>query len=124
MTTHTLLVYGSLRTGDRPLVHIPGRLYDFGLWPGAVYDADNMGTIACEEHKVTDEQLADLDHYEGFVDVDFANNLFNRIKLPTGEWFYEINTNRIDNKRLVFGGDWLVHKELQKGHASQMLTRA
>jgi gamma-glutamylcyclotransferase (GGCT)/AIG2-like uncharacterized protein YtfP len=111
-----LFVYGTLRRGSNNKfarllsergtfvtdARVPGRLYDFGAYPGAVA-SDQLGHwVHGEIHRLEDPSLlASLDEYEG--------SEFERARVPTtispNCWIYwYVGASK---GRLVESGDWL-----------------
>jgi gamma-glutamylcyclotransferase (GGCT)/AIG2-like uncharacterized protein YtfP len=130
--TH-IFVYGTLRSeSDHPMARrlrsqarligkgsVPGRLYDFGAYPGALFDAQEKRRVVGEVFmlKGGGRLLAELDAYEG------TDPLYERrvlaVKLADGgmveAWAYGVN--QTPQARLIPGGDFIVHQNLRKPRA-------
>lgn len=125
-------LYGSLRRGqpasrqlrlDRMLRWIgtcvvPGRLYDFGDYPGLVPDDD--GEVVADLFAVRRaEALSVMDAFEGYRHHEPAASLYLRrsvdlIRPLTSAWIYVYNTGHDAhdhrNAPVIGGGDWLAHR--------------
>lgn len=125
-----LFAYGTLRPGLappslRPLVaqlqwigggSTPGRLYDLGSYPGAIFDRLAESQIAGDVFALPEdasELLEQLDDYEGFSAADIANSLFVRfrvaVRLADGReincWAYRYHRD-VGQGSLVVAGDY------------------
>jgi len=114
---HKIRVYGTLRPGNTPVELVPGFLYDLGWYPGAALKAPGCNSfITCEVIEATDAELERLDYYEGYSKDDEANSLYLRVPYLDG-WIYVYNHD-LSNHRLIEGGDWLKHKDMDAGTAA------
>jgi len=116
--THTVFVYGTLRSGERnnKLLRrsellgeatIGGTLYSFGGFPGLRLAADG-GLVVGEVWRVNDRTLARLDELEG-VDSGFYSRLQVTVELggsPVTAWVYEAASRLVDGLPVIAGGDW------------------
>ena len=94
---------------------VPGRLYDFGDYPGAVIDRSATTSIKGELFELPndDSALKALDDYEEFNRTDRKNSLFVRTrtvaKLHDGRrlnaWIYVYNRDP-GSARLIASGDY------------------
>lgn len=125
-----LFAYGTLRRGlapkrVQPLVRelqwigagsAPGRLYDLGDYPGAIFDTSAETQIAGDVFALPQdagELLEQLDVYEGFSAADIANSLFVRlraaVRLADGReidcWAYRYN-REVGQASLMAAGDY------------------
>lgn len=127
-----LFVYGTLRLGSpHPLARrlarsaehvgigtIPGVLYDFGPFPGAILD-ERGGEIVGDVFALTGSAplLTSLDRYEGVSTGGAASfrrqeaivTLAPRQRLEA--WVYVLT--RAPGARRIAGGDWLSHRKLR-----------
>jgi gamma-glutamylcyclotransferase (GGCT)/AIG2-like uncharacterized protein YtfP len=107
-----LFVYGTLRGmgGNYNLISegtVKGQLWHLGSFPGLVLGG-NFDVIG-EIHQVTDQNLQNLDYYEG------TPVLYRRVKVPVlrkeGDflkcWVYEYAQPILPRHRLIVSGDWL-----------------
>jgi len=125
--TQYLFVYGTLDPERAPseIAHavarlspvgeasVPGVLYDFGEYPGAVFNQASKRKIFGRVFRIPDDPkvLRQLDEYEGFAPSDTDNSLFVRelrpVKLAGGRtlpcWVYVYNRPP-GNARQVRGG--------------------
>jgi gamma-glutamylcyclotransferase (GGCT)/AIG2-like uncharacterized protein YtfP len=107
-----LFVYGTLRRGSQnefarllaeqgdfvSLARVPGRLYDFGRYPGARPSDQPDEWIYGEVFSLDDALLTALDEYEGAE--------FERAMAPAiGCWIYWYVGSATG--RLIASGDWL-----------------
>ena len=112
-----VFVYGTLRRGGSnhfrmegaefvAKAWVPGRLYRIDWYPGIVLE-DRVGDVLGELYEVSDEQLSELDEFEGAE--------FRRIKadavLPTGKgvgaWLWEY-PGKVDEECRIASGDWIL----------------
>jgi gamma-glutamylcyclotransferase (GGCT)/AIG2-like uncharacterized protein YtfP len=125
-----LFAYGTLRPGltpksVQPLVRqlqwlgggsAPGRLYDLGDYPGAVFDPSAETRVVGDVLVLPEDAaslLKQLDDYEGFSAADIANSLFVRfridVKLADGReidcWAYRYH-REVGRAPLVAAGDY------------------
>jgi gamma-glutamylcyclotransferase (GGCT)/AIG2-like uncharacterized protein YtfP len=125
-----LFAYGTLRPGLAPpnAQHLvkssrpigvgsaPGRLYDFGPYPGAIFDPAASTQIKGDVLALPEDaevMLAQLDVYEGYLPDDAPGSLFVRIRqtvtLADGRefscWAYRYNQN-VRQAPLVAGGEY------------------
>lgn len=123
-----LFVYGTLRTGLRPVEVAPllaelklvsaatvsGRLYDLGEYPGVRFE-EGFGSVIGELFELSDPptHLSALDSYEGFDENALSQSLFVRTKcrpaLPNGQsveaWIYVYNQS-LKAAQLIESGDY------------------
>lgn len=128
-----LFVYGTLRRGSRRPMALQlhaaatslgsakarGALYDFGSYPGAIFDDRHPGEIVGEVFAMPDDArlLAALDAYEGIAGEE-EGGLYRRIEialhLPDGKqvmaWSYELVETPPASRRIP-SGDWLKKAE-------------
>lgn len=122
-----LYVYGTLRPGIREhVVDIPGLMYDLGFYPGVLV-TDHLTPrnrlVRCEKVFVTDEELTQIDGYEGYHEKAPGSSLFRRVKFRDG-FIYEYN-QPIGHRLPIDGSpqDWLVHRGLDScGSAAYMVN--
>ncbi|MFD0988421.1 gamma-glutamylcyclotransferase family protein [Methyloligella solikamskensis] len=124
-----LFVYGTLRRGSSGLMasqlhaattwvgpaKARGVLYDFGSFPGAVFDPKHPGLIVGEVFFMPDDArlLAALDAYEGVAEIE-EDGLYRRVEidlhLHSGEHVsacsYELVEVPPSSQRIPHG-DWL-----------------
>ena len=109
LTLHTVFVYGTLRPGLDATHRVRGFLYDMGWYPALVLDSTGE-LIALEKIEVNDEQLADLDMYEGYDKYHPSKSLYIRKKVTCQDeegWIYLYNHHIADrNLKLIRCGDW------------------
>jgi len=134
-----LFVYGTLRADSgHPMArrlrvgakHIgrgsaQGALYDFGDYPGAVFDADARYRVIGDVFRLgpNPRLLADLDKYEGFTGAD--NDLFRRIsievRLDQGgtveAWTYVLR--EMLRARLIGAGDFIADRRMRMPKAAR-----
>jgi len=132
-----LFVYGTLLSGLAPpaLAHlmsrmtflgpasVPGRLFDFGLYPGAIPDAEADQIIHGELYSVPTDigALNMLDHYEGYFYDRPVSSLFRRTQVSVTRadgrsviaWMYAWN-RPIDAGKLVANGDYRAVRAQQR----------
>jgi gamma-glutamylcyclotransferase (GGCT)/AIG2-like uncharacterized protein YtfP len=124
-----LFLYGTLMPGKcdnviTPIVkrlhrvgtaYVPGRLYDFGEYPGAVVDPSSDTSVRGELVELPQNRavLDELDRYEEFDPLNPSGSLFVRkkteVRLADGRkresWIYVYNRHPGDAP-LVQGGDY------------------
>ena len=125
-----LFAYGTLRPGLAPpsvrrLVarlrligpgSAPGRLYDLGAYPGAIFEPSAECRVAGDVFELPADSLnllADLDAYEGYATDDAAGSLYLRIRLSVtladGRaidcWAYRYN-REVGPARRIESGDY------------------
>lgn len=134
-----LFVYGTLRADSgHPMArrlrvgakHIgrgsaQGALYDFGDYPGAVFDADARYRVIGDVFRLgpNPRLLADLDKYEGFTGAD--DDLFRRIsievRLDQGgtveAWTYVLR--EMLRARLIGAGDFIADRRMRMPKAAR-----
>jgi gamma-glutamylcyclotransferase (GGCT)/AIG2-like uncharacterized protein YtfP len=134
-----LFVYGTLRADSgHPMArrlrvgakHIgrgsaQGALYDFGDYPGAVFDADARYRVIGDVFRLgpNPRLLADLDKYEGFTGAD--DDLFRRIsievRLDQGgtveAWTYALRETL--RARLIGAGDFIADRRMRMPKAAR-----
>lgn len=122
-----LYVYGTLRPGIKEHeVNIPGLMYDLGYYPGVLVTehlTPRNRLVRCEKVFVTDEELAQIDGYEGYHEKAPGSSLFRRVKFRDG-FIYEYN-QPIGSRLPIEGSpqDWLVHRGLDScGSAAYMVN--
>jgi gamma-glutamylcyclotransferase (GGCT)/AIG2-like uncharacterized protein YtfP len=93
---------------------VPGRLYDLGRYPGAVFDAAVNQSVSGEVFELSDASLLrKLDAYEGFDAADPGGSLYVReqraVLLADGRrltcWVYAYNRDPSD-RPLIPHGDY------------------
>lgn len=128
MTEH-LFVYGTLRSGfPHPLsrrlqtkarligkASALGVLYDFGWYPGAIFDAAARSRVIGEVFllKNAERLLAELDHYEGTAE---PSNPFRRVSIEVlferggtiDAWSYAM-VDPPQRRRAIPSGDYVLH---------------
>lgn len=126
---NVLYVYGTLRPNLKPLqVKIPGLLYNIGWYPGAKLGSPRDGFwFLAERVEVTDEELTQIDRYEGYHPSMPTHSLFRRVPYMDGE-IYVYNQPTDDFKYVEpnhpnGSADWLKFKRMDhtSGSASDML---
>lgn len=123
--TH-IFVYGTLRSGSgHPMARrlssqarlvgkgsVPGRLYDMGWYPAAMFDADEKRLIVGDVFALASggRLLAELDAYEA-GDPNYARTSL-RVKLADGgtvtAWAYGVR--EAPKARLIQSGDFIAHR--------------
>jgi gamma-glutamylcyclotransferase (GGCT)/AIG2-like uncharacterized protein YtfP len=133
--TDRLFVYGTLmpatghpmaaRLADESRIigpgSVPGRLYDFGAWPGAVPSAAMAERVHGTLLRLTDpaRSLPWLDAYEGASETDPEPRAFERVIVPVrlmsgrqvDGWIYYYR-GRTSPARLIPGGRYAARKAL------------
>lgn len=122
-----LYVYGTLRPGIKEhVVDVPGVMYDLGFYPGVLVNpviVPRNSFVRCEKVFVTDEELAEIDGYEGYHAKSPTGSLFVRTPFRDG-FIYEYN-QPIGSRLPIEGSpqDWLVHRGLDScGSAAYMVN--
>jgi gamma-glutamylcyclotransferase (GGCT)/AIG2-like uncharacterized protein YtfP len=134
-----LFVYGTLRAGSsHPMAHrlrvgarhvgrgsTAGSLYDFGEYPGAVFDPDAKYRVIGDmfELKAGPRLLADLDKYEGVSGSD--DDLYRRIAIEVSldqggtveAWAYGLK--QTPRARLIGTGDFIADRRLREPRAAR-----
>lgn len=131
-----LLVYGSLLQSQKhPYSHLlrthgellckgkfPGRLYDLGHYPGAIYEAESTSPVFGELYrlKAPEKVIPILDKYEGIGSRFNRPYEFSRMKVPvTTEagvflaWVYLYNLDTVE-KTIIGSGDYVMFKAVNK----------
>ncbi len=121
-----IFVYGTLRSeSDHPMARrlssqarlvgkgsVPGRLYDMGWYPAAMFDANEKRSIIGEVFalKPGGKLLAELDAYEAgdpnYVRAPFEVTLTDGRSLTA--WAYGVS--KAPKARLIQGGDFIAHR--------------
>ena len=123
--TH-IFVYGTLRSeSDHPMARrlssqarligkgsVPGRLYDFGWYPAAVYDAGERRMVVADVYVLPQggRLLVELDTYEG-GDAYYARSSLEVMLAGGGRiiaWAYGVR--EAPAARLIPGGDFIAHR--------------
>ncbi len=107
MAQHTILVYGTLRTGKGEKVKVKGDMYNLGWYPGIALGGENE-FVAERLTGIDDAKLAAFDRYEGYNEEAPEQSLYIRRRLDNGDWIYEYNYEFDGNDRIE-SGDWLEH---------------
>lgn len=121
MKKHKLYVYGTLRPGGAVTHLVPGELYELGWYPGIKLlapDAHKWVVTECIE--VDDEQLKNLDMYEGYDPKNEGGSLYIR-KPYLGGWIYVYNDS-FNGRPLIESGDWLEHRKAKAGSAADKVA--
>lgn len=122
--THKILVYGTLRPGNSPVVFVPGLMYDIGAFPGV--RLCECGVVACEVIEVDDQGLARLDMYEGYREDSPETSLYIRQRVDTdglSAYIYEFNSDMSD-KTPMDNADWLAYRQAKQGSAAHLGNNA
>lgn len=121
-----IFVYGTLRAeSDHPMARrlctqarhvgkgsVPGRLYDMGWYPAALFDDDEKRRIVGDVFAIPPggRLLAELDAYEA-GDPNYARAILD-VKLANGgtvtAWAYGVR--EAPNARLISSGDFIAHR--------------
>jgi len=121
-----IFVYGTLRSeSDHPMARrllsqarlvgkgrVPGRLYDLGWYPAAMFDADEKRLVVGDVFalKPGGRLLAELDAYEA-GDPNYARVPLE-VKLTDGgtviAWSYGVS--EAPSARLIHSGDFIAHR--------------
>lgn len=107
--SHILYTYGTLRPGDTEPIHVAGRLYDLGWFPGIKLGGDSF--VVCE--KVIIDDLSLTDQYEGYNPQYPDESLYIRKPFLDG-FIYEFNSEPNPVKQ-IFCGDWLEYTRETRG---------
>jgi len=134
-----LFVYGTLRAeSGHPMARrlrvgakligrgsAPGALYDFGSYPGAVFDPEARYRVIGDLFKLgpNPRLIADLDKYEGFKGED--DDLFRRIAIEVSldqggkveAWTYGLKD--APRARLIGAGDFIADRRLRAPRAAR-----
>lgn len=133
-----LFVYGTLmqdtdsamarflrtRADSRGLAQLPGRLYDLGSYPGAVYDPNEKNTITGQIYSLRDPEaiFPVLDEYEGVSENPPEPEEYVRIKVPAllnGNtvlcWIYQYNFDTA-TLPIIPGGNYLTYYARMQHH--------
>lgn len=125
-----IFVYGTLRSeSDHPMARqlrakarfvgkgsAPGRLYDLGAYPAAMFDPNEKRRIIGDVFALIPNAhlLAELDAYEG-TDPDYERAALY-VKLAKGgaveAWAYGVN--QTPRGRLIPGGDFIANRNTRK----------
>jgi gamma-glutamylcyclotransferase (GGCT)/AIG2-like uncharacterized protein YtfP len=108
----------------RGTAYLPGRLYDLGSYPGAVYDPEAESTITGQIYtlKAPEVILPVLDDYEGVSDNPGQTEEYTRIVVPAifngtkvSCWIYQYNFDPAELP-LIPGGNYLSYYAKQLRH--------
>jgi gamma-glutamylcyclotransferase (GGCT)/AIG2-like uncharacterized protein YtfP len=121
-----VFVYGTLRRGGRNDINrlqppprylgmgeVPGSLYHFDWYPGLTLDGEQPVTVVGEVYEITAALEAVLDEIEQIV-PGHTSEYFKRERVidvdgrPLQCLVYEVNPNRIQGRRRIDHGDWIV----------------
>jgi len=128
-----LFVYGTLRyESEHPMAlrlrtkarhigkgSVPGRLYDLGAYPAAVFDAGEKCRIIGDVFKILpgSNVLAEMDTYEG-TDPQYKRTVL-QVKLANGgavdAWAYGVDS--VPQAHLIYDGDFIAHRNRQHPRA-------
>jgi gamma-glutamylcyclotransferase (GGCT)/AIG2-like uncharacterized protein YtfP len=113
-----IYTYGTLRPGLGVRVHVPGRLYSLGQFPGMVFNnlPDDPYLVVCEPVEIPDENLSLVDAYEGYYQQNPEGSLYIRRPYLDG-FIYEFN-QELPLQGFIPSGDWLQFTGQTKGRAS------
>ncbi len=121
-----LFVYGTLLKGeeshhlleDSPLIatgYVKGTLYDLHVGFPALSITEIQGRIYGEVYEVTEDLLAELDHYEG-CDPDDEDTLYEKKEVtfypdkgtPFSVWCYVMNDKQLHrfSTTVISSGNW------------------
>ena len=99
---------------------VPGRLYDLGDYPGAVFDESAPSSVHGRVFVLAGrDALREFDAYEGYDERDDSESLYRRVRqmvtLEDGNkltcWMYAYNRDP-RSAPVVPGGDYLVRRSL------------
>lgn len=122
-----LYVYGTLRPGIKEhVVDVPGVMYDLGFYPGVLVNpviVPRNSFVRCEKVFVTDEELAEIDGYEGYHAKSPTGSLFVRTPFRDG-FIYEYNQPLERRMPIPTNpADWLKYRNLSgAGSAAYMVN--
>jgi len=121
----TVFVYGTLRAGGVRAISklfteavfiglgtLPGRLYDFGAYPGFI--AGSGSPVIGEVYMVDPAALSTMDDIERIADQMYLRTS-HTVTMATGSprecWAYEVNPDiyQLHDRDLIMSGDWIVH---------------
>ncbi len=121
----TVFVYGTLRAGGVRAIPklfpralfiglgtVPGRLYDFGAYPGFI--AGPGSPVIGEVYNVDPAALSTMDDIERIADQMYVRTR-HIITMATGSqlecWAYEVNPDnyQLHDRDLIISGDWIVY---------------
>jgi gamma-glutamylcyclotransferase (GGCT)/AIG2-like uncharacterized protein YtfP len=121
-----IFVYGTLRSeSDHPMARrltararhvgkgsVPGRLYDCGWYPAAIFDANEARRVIGDVFSLKPGSwlLAELDAYEA-GDPNYARALLDVTLVDGGivtAWAYGVS--KAPNARLIQSGDFIAHR--------------
>jgi gamma-glutamylcyclotransferase (GGCT)/AIG2-like uncharacterized protein YtfP len=124
-STRHVFVYGTLRRGGRNDINllqpapryvgmgeVRGRLYRFDWYPGLVLGGEEAVTVVGEVYEITPELEAVLDAIEDIVPGDRSEYFKRELTIdvagrPLECLVYEINPERVRDKRALAHGDWI-----------------
>jgi gamma-glutamylcyclotransferase (GGCT)/AIG2-like uncharacterized protein YtfP len=99
----------------------PGALYDFGWYPGAVFNADARTRIVGEVYALwhAERLMAQLDAYEGIPEPNIRfRRVVIRVRLERAgtveAWTYEVIELPI-SQRQIESGDFILHLRRRGG---------
>jgi gamma-glutamylcyclotransferase (GGCT)/AIG2-like uncharacterized protein YtfP len=128
-----LFVYGTLRfESEHPMARrlrtkarhigkgsVPGRLYDLGAYPAAVFDAGEKRRIVGDVFKLMpgSNVLAEMDAYEGIA-PQYKRTML-QVKLANGGTAdaYAYGVDSVPQARLIADGDFIAHRNRQHPRA-------
>ena len=137
-----LFVYGTLRSEfPGPLAFklksqarligmgcAPGALYDFGWYPGAVFNADARTRVVGEVYALRNAErlVAQLDHYEGIAESNIRfRRVVIKVRLERGgtveAWTYELNEVPA-GRRPIESRDFILHLRRSGGRPIPSLS--
>jgi gamma-glutamylcyclotransferase (GGCT)/AIG2-like uncharacterized protein YtfP len=136
-----IFVYGTLRAGEANDIRLaaerneiaaprlvgmsalPGRLYDFGTYPGLVIDETGIPVIG-EVYEIHDALVPIVDEIERIYPGD--NKLFpaNEVALEIGGEslmcrFYPVEPFSVQGKAEIPGGDWIAYRSARSGNVDR-----
>lgn len=124
----TVLVYGTLRTGDADadIVKISGRIYNLGWFPGLELLPEESGEIVtCERIKVSETGLKQFDSYEGYHPENLEQSLYHRVKVGDDYVYtYNADTSLIGDDHIINSGDWLAFTGEESGSNAALSREA
>ena len=128
MSEDHVFVYGTLRRGgvremprllprcrDLGSAPLPGRIHDFGAYPGL--RLDEAGLVHGEIYSVDPNALALLDDIERFFPDDYEASYYfrHRVTATLADdsliecWVYEFNPKYYGKRNPISSGDWITH---------------